>query len=77
MRGLSAVSNRKVIFNDDNPYLKESLEKMMGTESIMEMVSDEQLRLFKKYAAIEPSWSKKESIECDLYFPILLGLSRN
>lgn len=76
MRGLSTVANRKAIFNDDNPYWKESLEKMMGTESIMEMVSDEQLRLFKKYAAIEPSWRKKESIESDLYFPILLGLSR-
>ena len=76
MRELSAVSNKKAIFNDDNPYFVESLEKMIESENIEETVTDEQLRLFKKYAAIEPSWRKKESIACDLYFPILLALSR-
>ncbi len=76
MRGLSAVSNSNPIFNDDNPYFAKSLEKMIEPENILETVTDEQLRLFKKYAAIEPSWRKKESIACDLYFPILLALSR-
>lgn len=76
MRGLSAVSQGKAIFSDDNPYFAESLERMIEPENILETVSDEQLRLFKKYAAIEPSWRKEASIACDLYFPILLGLSR-
>lgn len=76
MRGLSTVSHSKAIFTDDNPYFTESLEKMIESGNFVEMVSDEQLRLFKKYAAIEPSWRKKESIACDLYFPILLALSR-
>lgn len=76
MRGLSTASHSNAIFIDDNPYFAESLEKMIEPENIVETVSDEQLRLFKKYAAIEPSWRKKESIACDLYFPILLVLSR-
>lgn len=76
MRGLSTVSHSKAIFNDDNPYFAESLAKMVEPENILATVSDEQLRLFKKYAAIEPSWRKKESIACDLYFPIVLALSK-
>lgn len=76
MRELANVSNKKAIFNDENPYFIESLLKMIDSDNILETVSDEQLRLFKKYAAIEPSWRKKESIACDLYFPILLALSR-
>ena len=76
MKGLSTVSHSKAIFNDGNPYFTESLEKMIASENFVESVTDEQLRLFKKYAAIEPSWRKKESIACDLYFPILLALSR-
>lgn len=76
MKGLSTVSHSKAIFNDGNPYFTESLEKMIASEDFVVSVTDEQLRLFKKYAAIEPSWRKKESIACDLYFPILLALSR-
>ena len=76
MRGLSTASHSKAIFNDENPYFAESLEKMIASENFVETVSDEQLRLFKKYAAIEPSWRKEESIACDLYFPILLALSK-
>lgn len=52
------------------------LDKMIEPENILETVTDEQLRLFKKYAAIELSWRKKESIACELYFSILLALSR-
>ena len=76
MKGLSTVSHSKAIFNDGNPYFTESLEKVIANENFVESVTDEQLRLFKKYAAIEPSWRKKESIACDLYFPILLAISR-
>ena len=76
MKGLQVVSHSKAIFDDNNPYFKESLEEMIASANFVETVTDEQLRLFKKYAAIEPSWRKKESIACDLYFPILLALSR-
>ena len=76
MKGLQVVSSGKTIFDDANPYFKESLEEMIAGDDFVEKVTDEQLRLFKKYAAIEPSWRKKESIACDLYFPILLALSR-
>lgn len=76
MKGLQAVSSGKAIFDDSNPYFKESLEEMIAGDDFVEKVTDEQLRLFKKYAAIESSWRKKESIACDLYFPILLALSR-
>lgn len=76
MRGLSTATYSKAVFNDSNPYFVESLESMIASENFVETVSDEQLRLFKKYATIEQSWRKKESITCDLYFPILLALSR-
>lgn len=76
MKGLQAVSSGKAIFDDSNPYFKESLEEMIAGDDFVENVTDEQLRLFKKYAAIEPSWRKKESIACDLYFSILLALSK-
>ena len=48
---------------------------MLSDEQLLEHISDEQLRMFKNYASIAPSWRKKESIACDLYFPILLALS--
>ena len=76
MRELSSASHSKAIFNDSNSCFSESLVKMIEPENFVEMVTEEQLRLFKKYTAIEPSWRKKESIDCDLYFPILLALSR-
>lgn len=59
MKGLQAVSSGKAIFDDSNPYFKESLEEMIAGDDFVEKVSDEQLRLFKKYAAIESSWRKK------------------
>lgn len=76
MKGLSTVSHTKAIFCDGNPYFIKSLKKMIANGKFEETVTEEQLRLFKKYAAIEPSWRKKESVACDLYFPILLALSR-
>ena len=45
-------------------------------DNFVDSISDEQLRMFKNYASIAPSWRKKESIACDLYFPILLALSK-
>ena len=47
------------------------------TDDFVNQVSPEQLRNFKNYAAIAPSWRKKEHIAADLYFPVLLELSRS
>ncbi len=76
MRGLSSASIKYPVFEDENPYLAESLHEWIVNENLMGMITDEQLRLFKNYSNIEPSWRKKESIACDLYFPILLALTK-
>lgn len=76
MKGLGSASVRYPIFDEENPYLVESLTAMIEDANFVDSISDEQLRMFKNYASIAPSWRKKESIACDLYFPILLALSK-
>ena len=76
MKGLGSTSVIYPIFDDGNPYFAESLIAMMEDENFLDSISSEQLRMFKNYASISPSWRKKESIACDLYFPILLTLSK-
>lgn len=76
MKGLSSASVRYQVFDDENPYFVESLQEMLFDERFLEKINEEQLRMFKNYASIAPSWRKKESIICDLYFPLLLGLSK-
>ena len=76
MKGLGSASIIYPVFDDDNPYPVESLVAMIEDEHFTDSINDEQLRMFKNYASIAPSWRKKESIACDLYFPILLALSR-
>ena len=76
MKGLGSASTVYPVFEDNNPCFIESLVAMIENEHFIESISDEQLRMFKNYASIAPSWRKKESIACDLYFPILLTLSK-
>ena len=76
MKGLGSASTIYPVFEDNNPYFVESLMSMIEDRSFIESISEEQLRMFKNYASIAPSWRKKESIACDLYFPILLALSK-
>ena len=76
MKGLGSASVRYPIFDDGNPYLKESLYEMLEDDNFIESISADQLRMFKNYASIAPSWRKKESVMCDLYFPILLALNK-
>ena len=76
MKGLGSASTIYPVFEDNNPYFVESLVAMIEDEHFIESISDEQLRMFKNYASIVPSWRKNESIACDLYFPILLALSK-
>lgn len=74
MKGLSSASERRPIFDDDNPYFLESLIEMISDENLIQNISEEQMRQFKNYSSLAPSWRKKESIVCDIYFPILLAL---
>ena len=76
MKGLGSASTIYPVFEDNNPYFVESLMAMIEDENFMESIGEEQLRMFKNYASIAPSWRKKEGIACDLYFPILLALSK-
>lgn len=76
MKGLASASAVYPTFEDDNPYLAESLISMIEDEKFIDSISDEQLRMFKNYASIAPSWRKSESIACDLYFPLLLALNK-
>ena len=76
MKGLGSASISYPVFDDDNPYLVESLVAMIEDANFIDSINEEQLRMFKNYASIAPSWRKKESIACDLYFPILLVLHK-
>ena len=76
MKGLASASVIYPVFDDGNPYFAESLCDMIENENFVDSISAEQLRMFKNYASISPSWRKTESIACDLYFPILLALSK-
>lgn len=76
MKGLGSASVIYPVFDDGNPYFVESLCDMIEDKLFIDRISDEQFRMFKNYASIAPSWRKKESIACDLYFPILLALSK-
>lgn len=76
MKGLGTASISYPIFDDSNPYLAESLTEMITDENLIDSISQEQLRLFKNYSSLAPSWRKKESIACDIYFPMLLALCK-
>ena len=76
MKGLGSTSTIYPVFEDNNPYFVESLMAMIEDKHFIDSISAEQLRMFKNYASIAPSWRKNESIACDLYFPILLALSK-
>ncbi len=75
MKSLSSASTIYPVFNDENPFLFESLMEWI-CDDFVDKVSDEQLRLFKKHASLQVSWRKKKYIVSDLYFPVLLALNR-
>ena len=74
MKGLSGATKTYPVFGEDNPYFAQSLTELIEDGKLVEKVSDEQLRLFKKYSSLQASWRKKENIAADLYFPLLLAL---
>ena len=76
MKGLSSASATRSIMDGSNPYLTEALETWLADDSFADRIGSEQLRQFKQYAALEPAWRKRESLLCDLYFPLVLGLAK-
>ncbi len=76
MRDLSSASVRYPVFDDSNPHLTGSLVEMLTDRDFIRHISEEHLRHFKNYSSLAPSWRKKESIACDIYFPLLLALCR-
>ncbi len=76
MRNLGTASVSYPVFDDENPYFVQSLSDMMMNDEWMKCIGSEQLRHFKNYASLAPSWRKEESVVCDIYFPILLALCK-
>lgn len=76
MKGLSSASTTYPTFGEDDPYLAEALREWLADNSFADRLTDEQLRMFKQYAALEPAWRRRESLLCDLYFPLVIGLTR-
>lgn len=74
MRGLSGAAKTYPIFEEDDPHFAQSLTELIEDGDFVDKVSDEQLRLFKKYSSLQASWRRKENIAADLYFPVLLAL---
>jgi hypothetical protein len=76
MKKLNSASTIYPIFEDKNPYFIDSLTEMIMDEKLLDSIGEEQMRHFKNYASLAPSWRKKESVACDIYFPILLELCK-
>lgn len=74
MKGLNTASVSYPIFDDGNPYFADSIKDMLLNKHFLDDISDEQLRHFKNYASLAPSWRTKEALACDVYFPLLLAL---
>ena len=76
MKKLNSASTIYPIFEDENPNFTDSLTEMIMDEKLLDSIGEEQMRHFKNYASLAPSWRKKESVACDIYFPILLALCK-
>lgn len=76
MKKLNSASIVYPIFEDKNPNFTDSLTEMIMDEKLLDSIGEEQMRHFKNYASLAPSWRKKESVACDIYFPILLELCK-
>lgn len=75
LRGLSTASVKYPLFDNGKSGACKFLESAVSDDFIS-AISDEQKRVFKKYASIEQAWRKEESVACDIYFPILLEMNR-
>ncbi len=74
MAGLSLAKVCYPVFGGKSGTLAESLRKWIEEDDFMDSISAEELRMFKKYAGIEPGWRKDESVICDVLFPVVCGI---
>lgn len=76
MRSLASATKTQSITSEPTFGIGQGILDWITDEDVLSELTDEHLRLFKKYASLEPAWRKKESILCDIYFPIALGIKK-
>ena len=76
MKGLSGATETKAITAEPVSGIGQGILDWIYGEDISSELTEEHLRLYKKYASLEPAWRKQESMLCDIYFPIILGIHR-
>ena len=76
MRGLSSATKTQSIAYEPISGIGQGILDWILSDDVLSELAAEHLRLYKKYASLEPAWRKKESILCDIYFPIVLGIKR-
>jgi hypothetical protein len=76
MRGLSGATEMYPITYEPISGIGKGIMDWIYSEDILSELTDEHLRLYKKYSSLEPSLRRKESILCDIYFPIALSIKR-
>lgn len=76
MRGLALATPVQPITYKPISGVGEKLKAWIYSDDILSELTDEHIRLFKKYASLEPAWRRNESILCDIYFSLVLGLNR-
>lgn len=76
MKGLAGATKMQSITSKPVVSIGQGILEWITSDDTLSELSDEHLRLFKKYAALEPAWRKRESILCDIYFPVALGIKK-
>lgn len=76
MRGLSGATKIYPITYEPIAGVGKGIMDWIYSEDILSELTDEHLRLYKKYSSLEPSWRRRGSILCDIYFPIILSAMR-
>lgn len=76
MRELSSGTEKYPITNKPISGIEKGIMNWIYSDDILSELTDEHLRLLKKYSSLEPSWRKEKSILCDIYFPIVLSIKR-
>jgi hypothetical protein len=52
-----------------------ALTNWIFQDDILQDLPESYMKQFKNYVSMEPSWRRKESIYCDLYFQALFALN--
>lgn len=76
MRRLASATETEPITYEPILGVGQGILDWIFSDDVLSELTDEHLRLYKKYASLELAWRKKESILCDIYFPIVLEIKR-